>query len=214
MMTDAPESNYGVLVTIGIMSGVDRAEIVIPMATDSTTLVPENLCFDAVEAIQDGSVLADLALCLSSDSYIMFVAAEGMMDGTVPYRTDYSPTNYPGQRSSGVQASNCGALAVFYANPADLGPGVAMRVGKNTIPGLASVDVVQDLLVDNLHTLVQTWADLFITGLESGGGGAGKKWYRVLAKASQTAVAELLKRVVTAVVRKYIATQRRRLTPH
>lgn len=207
----AMQSDKGVIVTVSILCGADRTAIVIPLATDDGGLAPESICVDAVAAVQN-TVVPLIQDCLSADASVMAVAAEGMMDGTIPFRRDFPVGFFAGNRGAGLMPSQVTGLAIFYGDPADIGPGLTMRCGKTFMPGLCSADVVVDTIVGALEGALEAFAAALLNGFNTNLGGG--KWYRVLAKAASTSIVQALRRTIVKAIRKYVATQRRRLVPH
>lgn len=201
----------GVALTVGIMSGVDRTAIVLPLGLDAD---PEanTICSDAVQSFL-AAVTPDLQAVLSTDNYISFIQADGMQDGRVPYRQDFAPSDLPGGRGHGSVSSQVAALMYFYRDEDTAPANSRVRIAKNFIPGLCPADVVGDLIVADLFTAIQTLATLLQNGFPSIAN-SGKNWYRYLAiPKTRTTDVHLIPTFVCG-VRNYVGTQRRRLIPH
>lgn len=200
----------GVILTVGIVCNNDRSEIVLPVASPSATDRATN-CQDAVDSFVNSPINA-LANCISSDAYIGFVQGEGMVDGNVPYREDYLPTDHPGTGGIAPAPSQVAALIVFYADPADLTVGARVRIGKSFIPGIAKGDIIGDKIsggvVTNLQSLGTTLQAGFVSTLNP-----SSNWFRICATPTPRTSGTPCKRTINFVVRDYIATQRRRLIP-
>jgi hypothetical protein len=213
MTQPAMTSDHGVILTVGITCAYDRTAIVLPMATDGTGHTASDLCKGAIDMAENG-FLDNLNGIMCISAHISFIQAEGMDDGTVPYRVDYGPGDHPGTIAGEALPANCGALLAFYEEPLDLAVGARMRVGKNAIAGIPESKFVNGSLIAAYLADVQ----LVGTGLVNGqaeGGGSSPTWYRVLARNPKTAgPGAQLKRVAISQARGYVGTQRRRLTPH
>lgn len=207
----AMTSDKGVICTIGIDTQAgDRTACVFPFATDDGALDFNTLCTDCVLAIQT-SILPPLLDCISQDSFVRYIQVEGMMDGMVPSRIDFAAGAFPGTRAHSSIASQVAALVAFYGDPADLGPGVPMRVGKMFLAGISINDVTNDIIQAGLKAALETLASALQSGFATDGGGG--KWYRVLARTVVRNVATAVRRTIGGIVRDYVATQRRRLIP-
>lgn len=205
-------SSNGVVLTVGIRANGDRCAIVIPLATDSPSLDAKSLCYQAVQDF-DGLVADILCGALSENAYISFLQAEGMDDGKIPFRMDYSPTDQPGTEDGPCETSQVAGLIVFYADPEDVPGGGRMRVAKNFIPGVPDADIVGDAVSSNLGTALDAIAVVLAEGYVVGSGSTAK-WYRVIAAPPSGSSGVGLIRVGVWVTRGYTGTQRRRLIPH
>lgn len=206
-------SGSGCVLTVGIRVNGDRTAIVLPVATDDDSLLPKNLCEDAVAAFA-ANALATLLDCLSVDAWVSFIQAEGMDTGFTPSRLDYGSTDKPGTGGVTCETSQVAALIVFYAEFDDLPPNARMRVGKNFIPGVADGDVGGDAISAGLLGHLDDFADKIANGY-AGVATPSKKWYRVIAAPPVLAGnVQDLDRVGVYQVRGYTGTQRRRLIPH
>lgn len=204
-------SDKGVILTVGILAGADRTAVVMPLATDDGGLDPTTICEDAVEAFVSTCV-PQLLACISIDAQVTSVSAEGMMDGTVPFRVDFAPGTAVGTRDNPLMPANVSSLGTFYGDPADIGPGLRMRASHIFIPGLSMADVTVDKIVSTLESAIEAFITTLLNGFTTNLGGG--KWYRVLAKSASTSIVQGLKRLISAIARLYVATQRRRLLPH
>lgn len=205
------KNDDGVIVTIGIETGTDRCAIVLPLATDVTSIGPEVICADAIGAVVV-SVFPLLVPCLSSTANIRFVAGEGMIDDRVPYRIDYSVSDHPGTGGDDPIPSQAAGLIVFYEDPEDNTGGGRMLCGKNFIPGLPNDEVVAANVISTMVTKLNTLAALLQTGFPTGTV-SGQNWYRVLATPKPRTSGTIVKRTITSMARGYVCTQKRRLIP-
>jgi len=204
-------NDNGVVLTVGIVSNSDRCCIVLPIATDNTSLDDVTRCKDAVTSF--AAIIAQLQACISSDAYISFIQGEGMTDGMIPNRQDFTITTYLGTRDAPAAPSQVAALIIFYRDPAHALTGERMKIGKNFIPGLAQNDLSGDHVVAGLGANLQTFADTLQNGFNSSGGGGSQKWYRYLNTPVPRTTGTHLKAVTGQTQRGYVATQRRRLVP-
>lgn len=211
-MADQPSGmiiDNGVILTVGVQSGYDRVACVIPLCADDS-IPPVSGCQSALEG-WGASIRDSFLACMSSLAFLRFVQAEGMIDGMIPYREDYAPTDFPGTRGATIMPSQVTGLCVFYEDPADAVVGARMRVGKNFIPGLCADDIAQDFLVPDLVTAIAGFA----TAMQAGFAGSigSHTFYRVLAGDVRSPAGTPIKRVITAQARGYVCTQKRRLIP-
>jgi len=208
----AMTSDHGVVITVGIRVNGDRCAIVVPVATDNSTLSKKTLCDQAAQDFEAG--LGDkIAACLSESAYLTYFQAVGMDDGFIPMRTDVGPLDYPGVLAAVCETSQVAALLIFYSDPDDLAAGARVKVGKTFLPGfpdeLLNGDEIGSSLTIKLDLLAQAMAE----GWTNAGTGGGK-WYRVIAAPLKGSNGAALTRVGSWVTRGYSATQRRRLIPH
>lgn len=205
-------SDHGVVFTIGLRCNGDRIAIVMPVATDNSTLDKKELCNQAVEDMED-TIMDLLAGCISLSAYVAYSQAVGMDDGFVPRRRDFAPTDYPGTQASTCETSQVAALIVFYSEPADLDVGARIRVGKTFIGGIADADVSGDAVSSGLDVALSGLAQALAEGWTNHGSGGGK-WYRVVSAPPKGSNAAELVRTGSWDTRGYTGTQRRRLIPH
>jgi len=205
-------SDHGCILTIGVVSESERSTMVIPFCTESSVLDDTNRCYDLVVSF-DGSSLSDFQACMSSSAYVSFISAEGMKDGSVPFRLDYPPTDKVGSRAANCQSNQIAGLIAYYEDPADATPGQRMRVAKTFVPGLSVADFSTGAMILALQTALQTVGDNTIAGFASLNDGSSN-WYRVLAAPKPRNTTNPVRRTVTAIGRGYTGTQRRRLLPH
>jgi len=203
-------ADTGAILTIGFVSGNDRVDVVMPVG-----------CFDPVDpnvglaqlvtGIQTTLFPAILDV-ISADSEIIFAQAEAMVIGSmVPNREDFLGGTFPGTRDTDVMPSDVGALTAFYGDPATPGPAGGILVGKTNWPGIAEDDVTSGRIEDALYTNLITLGTLLGNGFGDAAM-APRTWYRV-AGAERTS-GSVLVNVVNMTVRRYTATQRRRILPH
>lgn len=206
-------ADNGVLVTIGMMVGKDRAAIVFPIATGTADLGKTELCRHAGLAVKDG-LCSMLKACMGSDCSLEHISVEAMLDGYIPSRIDLAALGTNG--GTGTPPSmpaQVAGLLVFYADPADLPPGGRMRVGKTFVPGIPQDLVAGDKLLSDELTALTTLANAMGAGF-TGVTYPEETWYRVLAAPRpRGAVGQSLKRTIASDGRAYVVTQKRRLTP-
>lgn len=205
-------SAQGVILTVGIRTSGDRCAIVIPIVTDNVALDAKTLCQNAADSA-DSELIAILQPCLSEDAYISFVQTVGMVDGKIPARIDYGPTEFPGTGAATCETSQVAGLIGFYADPADLPAGSRMRFSKNFIPGIPDPDITGDTISSGLQTYLEALAEGLAEGFTAATAPT-KKWYRVMATPSDHAAPHDCMRVGVYLARFYSGTQRRRLVPH
>lgn len=203
-------SDNGVILTVGILSGVDRTEMVFPVAAAGAVQDPNDLCLNCLNAFTTGLVFAKFLDCISSDAQVTYVQAEGMVDGKVPARKAYAAGAQLGTRPTGVMSSQVASLLIWYEEAADAVTGERIRVGKNFLPGLSEDDITGDIISLTLQGFILTFMDNMAQGfvaLVPAG-----TFYRGLA--ANNSPAGNVRRIGRYGVRDYVGTQRRRLTPH
>lgn len=205
-------ADKGIILTFGILSNADRCAIVVPVFTDNSTLDATTLAQDAIDSA-DATISASIADTLATDSFLTFIQAEGMIDGIIPSRIDYAPSDFPGTRTGVSGPSSNGALMEFYRDPADPTPSGRVSVAKNIIPGISTTDVSGDVISLDLQSNVVSLAVALQEGFASAAN-PSQKWYRAAAALERSDTTGQIPRTITHVVRRYIGTQRRRLTPH
>lgn len=210
MPNPAVTNSKGVILQVGIVVNNDRTELVIPCATDGALSDNNTRCFDAVTGFE-ANVLPALLAAMSSGAYVSFLQADGMVNGMIPFRTNYAAGVKPGTRGAAPVPSSTGGLISFYAEPADLGVGARMRTAHNTIPGPDVTDLSGDALVGAYKGVLNSFGLSLQVGFL--GGGPGDTFYRVLA-AKHGAGGQPLIRVAFVDVPGYVATYRRRILPH
>jgi hypothetical protein len=205
--------NFGVILSIGLVSKGDRMEMVMPLITDGTVVTANNLCSDAVQSVQN-NLVPTIQPCLTDSTYISFIAAEGMENGKIPYRLDYASGVLPGTISAiDPLPNNVAVLLAFYADPALLPLGARMRVGKTFIPAVPESLWTGDRISAPGLVLYDALAQMMLVGFASVLTPA-KKWYRCTSAPQRGAGVSLCLRAVSAIARIYTGTQRRRLLPH
>lgn len=206
-------NDNGVMLSVGLLSNGDRWEIVMPLCYDHAlgAIDAEHICQDAVSSFFAGP-FNDLLACLSADTQITFLSAEGMTDGRVPQRVDFAIGANAGSRPAGAMPSNVTALITYYEEPADVAPNTRMRTGKTFLSGIAQSDVAGDHVITALVTLMTTFGADMLLGYASTLVPA-TKWYRYLSSPLARAAGTNVKRVGVVSARAYVATQRRRLIP-
>lgn len=201
----------GVILTVGIVVNNDRCAVVFPLALEASTEDAANRCTDAVQSFV-ANMLGFMDAVLSSAAFVSFVAAEGMCDGTIPFREDFSPGDYPGTLAAGPAPSNVCGLLTFYEDPADSPPGDRIRLGKNFIPGIPKVGLTGDIIDGSIVGAMQALAQKLQEGFDSVTA-SGHKWYRVTAAGKPRAAGTALRRSYIGSARAYVVTQRRHLIP-
>lgn len=172
-------SEKGVLVTVGIVSGSNRAALVIPLATTAEVATGNDICQLAVEAVEESTFMTHLLACLSEDSYVAFIQAHGQDNAKIPYRTDFSADTLPGTGAAGVMPTSVGILITFYAEPGDLAENDRLRHSRMIIPGIPSAFMTAGML----STAGQAAGLLVAQDLVGGfvkTGDAAPVWYRVM----------------------------------
>lgn len=214
MIYDQPvgTNSKGVILTIGIDASGNRTELTVPLFTGSDGLTPATFCEDAVSSF-NGIGLANLTVLLSSESFVSFVAAEGAIDGFVPFRIDFVDTDWPGSDATPALPSTTGILCVWYALTADLPPGTRMRSGKNTIPGVSRVNWEGSGFSDAFKAAVLVFVDQLGEGFASTEN-PSESWYRPCSFGGTRVPGSAVIRAVTGEVRGYVGTERRRQLPH
>ncbi len=209
MAQPALSSENGVIVTVGCVTNNDRWEIVMPFASihvhDGLSI-----CSDAGIGFA-ADALPLLVACLSSDTQVMFIQVEGMVDGSVPARKDYAPGAQVGTRAAGTLPTSVAALIDWYGDPAQTLPSGRTRIGKNFIAGIAATDVVGDHVQSSLGGVLQAFGLHCMDGFTGGDGTT--LYYRVI-RGSDRVSGQTLANARAVVIREYVVTQRRRLTPH
>lgn len=211
-------NQQGVILTIGMLCNYERLAIVEPYGIDLADVDRNTMCADLVSSWID-AVKTQFLACLSEDAAITFIQAEGMTDGAVPYREDYSPADNPGTYAETAEPTGITGLIVYYEDPADVEAGKKMRVGKTFMPAVPVGQVSLQNISSTLQGKYATYAGLVRDGIDSDEHG-GNKWYRVLSVPYELVDGHRVRtpgmsipRVVTPVVRGYVATQRRRMVP-
>lgn len=210
-------SDKGVILTIGLLVGTDRAALVMPVATDATPTAPEDLCDNAVNAFVQGDAMDALVALLTTHCYVSYVQAEGMDDGKIPSRNDFAATDHPGTVSGDTLPTQVGALVCFYEDPADIDAGGRMRHSRMTVPGCGVTQLTGGIAGTTLVVNLTAFAELLRHGF-SAASATPPVFYRVLASpprgAGGHAPATALKRIASSTIRRYLGTQRKRIVPH
>lgn len=203
-------NDNGVVLTVGIVSNNQRSALVIPVFTDNVGLDLASVCNDAVISFQSGP-LPLLRACLSSDAFVSHVAGESMIDGLTPSRIDFAPADFPGTGPAVCAPNQVAGMIFFYIDPIE-GIVTRTRVAKNSVPGLPSSWISNDTLIDAAVTALLDLATALQNGFLSSGD-VTKKWYRALRAPVPRTPGTHVKRVLAFGTRRYVVTQRRRLTP-
>lgn len=201
----------GIMLTVGLVTNNDRWEIVLPIAPEPTTThTGVTACVDAAAGFF-ANALAVLLPCFSGATSLVFIQAEGMVDGFIPARQDYAPGAHVGGGGLGAMPTSVAGLILYYGDPGQTLPKKHTRVGKNFMAGIDSAEVTGDHISDHLAGLYQTFALLMMNGFLGQDGLT--TYYRVVSKDVPPA-GLVLGNSRAVVIRDYVATQRRRLTPH
>lgn len=209
----------GMMVTIGVVINGDRTAIVMPMAYQGTPTDPNDVGQSAVDAVSS-EVLPLLVPLISSDGYVSFVQAEGMLVGDIPARTNYAPTDWPGTGTAGAMPSQTAGLVVFYEDARDISVDAKkVSIGKAFIPGIPRDEVGGDTVSGAWQTKALTFALKLQNGFNSSTIETILQWYRVAGKpVSDPALpppdaSTKLNRIFACAGRGYVVTQRRRTIP-
>ncbi len=204
-------NSNGAILTIGMVCDGERVAIVEPWGLDATGPDPATLCQDLIDSWQAAVTVTFLA-CLASDAYIAFLEANGMQDGRVPYRSDYTSAAFPGTASGTSLPSNVTGLIAYYQTPADVPAGHRIRVAKTFMPGVPYPSVTGNVVAPaqtDLYTAYGAEVQAGITSVLY----PGQSWWRMLATPKPRSVAQTIPRTINCVARGYVCTQRRRLIP-
>lgn len=204
-------NDNGVILTIGMYGNNEAYEHVMPFATNSEMLTPSNVCEDAVNSFVN-SAITQLANLLSSDQYVAFVAAEGMVNGAIPFRTSFGPTDSAGNAAPPAVPTNACALGVIYQDPEDAIAGDRIRLAKTFFSGISTSQVTGNLITSTLITNIEIYVGLLQSGYPSTIDGASN-WYRVLNVPKPRTTGQQVKRLLVAESRGGVYTQKRRLVP-
>lgn len=204
-------NDNGVILSVGMFGNGEAYEHVMPMATNSEMLTPANICQDAVNSFVN-SAITDLANLLSSDQYVAFVAAEGMVNGAIPFRTSFGPMDSAGNAAPPAAPLNASALGVIYQDPEDATAGDRIRLAKTFISGISTSQVTGNTITSTLITNIEIYLGLLQVGYPSTVDGASN-WYRVLNVPKPRTTGQPVKRLLVAESRGNIYTQKRRLVP-
>lgn len=207
----AINNSCGAILTIGLVVGKDRLAIVEPYGIDQPAPDLTHMCEDLLDSWGAAAITAFLA-CLSPDAQVVYLSAEGMQDGRVPSRNDYALGTNPGTLTGAAMPNNVTGLIAYYEDPVDVVVGERMRVGKTYMPGVPETQVTGDILSGTATGAYSAYAGIVINGFASTAYPANK-WWRMLSTPKPRNVNTSIRRVVSAVPRAYVCTQRRRLIP-
>jgi hypothetical protein len=217
MAQPSMKSDKGVVATVGIQIGSDRTALVMPIATSDIAVTKDTLCSDAASAFAALVTSADFLKLIPDSAYISYVQCEGMDDGVIPERFDYSTTAHVGTGGDIGPPPSVGVLTTFYAEHADLPAGTKMRHSRMTIPGVPATYIVGGILTSIAKAFYQLIADKLVNGFDNSQQGAAT-WYRVLSapppKTQGGLPATDLIRLADFRVRWYMGTQKKRILPH
>jgi hypothetical protein len=204
-------NSQGAILTIGMVLNGERVACVEPYGLDQVDPDKITFCDDLVTTWRTANMAAWLAM-LSQDCYVAFLSADGMQDGAIPHREDYTPTTHVGAQAHPSLPSNVTGLIAYYEDPADVVPGHRIRVAKTFVPGIPDVQVVGQQVLTAQILLMATYS-----GQVQGGFAStlypGQDWYRMLSVPKPRATDAQIPRTATNTPRGYVCTQRRRLIP-
>lgn len=208
------QQENGCILSVGGICANDRWNMVIPIACETWSgddPKKVKLCQLAVEAFVN-QLAANMMDFLANDCRTMYVEGHGMKKGYIPYRYDFADPAAGGVEGESAPA-NCGILATFYSEPEDLLETEKMRTAHMTIPGIPVSALDAGKINTATQLAVDTWIENFLTGYSYE---SGPTWYRPISASidpDQKDPAHLI-RIAKADAKGYVATQRRRLTPH
>lgn len=216
MPQPAALSDQGAVLTVGIVVHGSRAALVLPVASVTNGIDPTNVCFQAVDAF-NADCMSPLLDLLSTDAYISHISAVGMDSGSYPFRMDFAATDHPGTGMADALPAQIGGLVTFYAEAADLLPGARMRHSRMIIPGISEGMVTEGVTDPAYDTDLQTLAALIAVGGFTAPTSPSGLFLRYLAAPPGGIGAPInvpLVRIGQSVTRRYLGTQRGRITPH
>lgn len=205
------------MATVGVNNSL-RAEIQILSNTQFSSLImpwgrvagpapdANNGTLDLAGAII-ANVYPDLQDCMSSDAEISGIRVTGLGPGFIPYATAHAAGTFPGTRAAVTAPNQVAALAYFLPDANDLG-GARVVEAKDFIPGIATGDIVRDILVAGLQAAIAAFAAAVIGGFVDA---AGVTWGRIVGKVPGVPTDRLIGD--SGGVRGPVKTQRRRLSP-
>ncbi len=205
-------NTLGCILTVGVVSEGDRMAMVMPFVCPSVVLNAIDRANDLVASFI-ASQIAGLTAQMAETSYISFLNAEGMTDGTVPFRHDFAPTAHNGAVTGSAVSSQTAPLISFYEDPADVVPGKRIGVAKTFFCGFPVSGATGDNLEGANAGAILTVFETYVNGFASLGD-AGTNWYRVLSAPKPRTPGTNCKRIVLTVVRGRFGTQRRRMFPY
>ena len=201
-------ADAGVVLTVGMLNTTsgDTGTIVLPMSNDAGFTDKAGLCSEACFAFE-GVPLTNLLSCLSADTEVRFIAAEGMVNGCVPFRIDYAAGAKPGIQPGDAAPSQVAALITMYADPADLAAGHRMEDGRIYVPFVSEDDITGDTISGPTLTALDLFGQSMLDGWVMNG--LPGKWWRVLKKVHT--IGGIIIRTIDHITRVIVATQRRRV---
>lgn len=212
-------NNQGAILTIGGICNSERLAVVEPWGCNQDAPDKVVLCSDLVGAWENDAMSLFLA-SVSEDFKLLFLQAEGMTDGCVPFRVDFGPSEHPGTIAEVAEPTSVCGLLTYYEDPADVPAGKRMRTGKTFWPAVPVGQIASQSISAILQADYGAYSDTVLAGIDSVAF-PGKKWFRMLATPYEVIAGKKVRtaglpipRVAAGVPRGYIATQRRRLLPH
>jgi hypothetical protein len=211
MAQPAATNDQGVILTLGINVNGDRAAIVLPIAIDSSTPDKNDLCADAVQSAID-SMIGFWTGSMSDAAYFSFCSAEGMVNGYVPARKDFDPTDFPGTLVAISNPSQVALLMRWYADASFAPPG-RMKVAKTYLPGIPQTSINGDVWDDGIvGTGIRAILDKMYNGWNSTNF-SGSVYRRYLATPRPRTPGTPLIRIFERNYDLRCSTQKRRLQP-
>lgn len=208
---DGMKNTNGVILSVGMFSGGEAFEIVMPVVTDSTSMDGSNLCQDAAQAFEAGAMEL-LQQCLSNDTSVVFVSGEGMVNGYIPWRDGFDIGTHAGEVSSPSIPTSACALGVIYQDPSDVTVDARIKLAKTFFSGvpksLVIGNIVQPALVTSIHDFLAMMVDGYPSILHT-----ASSWYRVLNVPKPRVAGTDVVRLLLPEARSNIYTQKRRLVP-
>ena len=206
-------SDQGIILSVGIVCGNNRTQIVLPMGVNDTTILgPTTLAVDCIESAIT-HLIPKITACMGSDAYISFLNGEGMNDGILPSRVDFGATAHPGTISPPSMPDSTCSLITFYGDPASYEPGARIHTARTFLPGLptsawdgTSISGAQITVLEDLGLALQNGWD--------SSGSTGATWQRFMNAPRPRGPSVELKKIANWVSRGWVGTQRRRMLPH
>lgn len=206
-------NDQGIILTIGVVCGGNRMQMVLPIATNDTSSgLGLQLANDAIDSAIAGLFPA-LVACMSSSAYISFINAEGMQDGVVPSRTDFDPTAHPGTADPVALPDSQAGLVTFYGDPSSYEPGARIHTARTFVPGIplsgwtgTTIETGELGLLDTFGGTCQNgWASIATPS---------SHWQRYMNTVTPRGPSVELKKVANWTARGWVGTQRKRIIPH
>lgn len=204
-------NNFGAILTIGGICNGERVANVEPYIFDGATFDLVGACNDLLTSWQTAGRGAWLD-AISEDYRLAFISAEGMIDGRIPSRVDFGPSEYPGAIAEPALPTSVAGLVAYYQDPADVAAGSRIRVAKTFFPGLPDSLVTGQTVDAGQGLKYYTYGTAVTEGITSAGT-PSQKWWRVLSAPKPRTAGQTVQRIASVEQRLYVATQKRRLVP-